>query len=108
MKLVSGKRRGLRKTLVKRREKDQDWTKHLEKEWEHLVSIGPQVEEGLRSRYRRMISEWVASEKLPILRGTFEKVIEGKEYPSTGVDEAIENCYSCLFMKSTELEASQS
>lgn len=55
-----------------------------------------------------MISEWVASEKLLILQGTFEKVIEGKEDPSTGVDEATEDCYSCLFMKSTELEASQS
>ncbi|KAM9586750.1 uncharacterized protein ACIBXB_006478 [Morphnus guianensis] len=107
-KLVSDKRRGLHKTLVKRREKDQDWTKHLEKEWEHLVNIGLQVEEGLRSHYRRVISEWVASEKLPILQGTFEKVIEGKEDPSTGVDEAIEDYYSCPFMKSTELEASQS
>lgn len=62
---------------------------------------------GLRSHYWRVIYEWLTSEKLPILQGIFEKVIEGKDAPSTLVDEAIEDCYSCLFMKSTELKASQ-
>lgn len=34
-------------------------------------------------------------------------MIEGKEDSSTLIDEVVEDCYSCLFMKSTELKASQ-
>lgn len=69
---------------------------------------GLQVDGGLRSRYWKTISERLTPKKLPILQGISEKVIEGKEDPSTLVDEAMDGCYSCLTMKSTELRVSQS
>lgn len=61
----------------------------------------------LRSHYWRLIPDMLASEKLLILWGPFEKETEGKEDPSTLIDEVVEDCYSCPFIKSTKLIASQ-
>ncbi|GAB0190072.1 basic proline-rich protein-like [Grus japonensis] len=91
----------------KEKGKDFEWRKHIEKEGEHPVDIGPREEGGLRSHYQRVIADWLTSEKLPILQGTFETVIEGKEDPGILVDEAVVDCYSCLLMRSTEPKASQ-
>ncbi|GAB0186306.1 mitochondrial enolase superfamily member 1 [Grus japonensis] len=106
-KQISDKRRGLHKSPVKKRDKDLEWKQHLEKESEQLVGMGTREEGGLRSHYRRVIADWLSSEKLPILRGTFKKVIEGKEDPGILVDEAVVDCYSCLLMRSAELKVSQ-
>lgn len=63
------------------------------------------LEGELRSQYQRVISDCLASEKLSILWGIFEKVV--KENPLILVNKVFEDSCSCLFKKSTELKASQ-
>ena len=71
-KQISDKRRDLHKSPVKKG-KDQGQKKHLElegehlAEGEHLVCVGSETEGGLKSRYRKTVSEWVTSGKLSIL-----------------------------------------
>jgi len=63
-KQISDKRRGLHKSPVKRREKDQEKQKYFESERLHLTGIESRLDGGLRSHYRKVISDWVTSGKL--------------------------------------------
>lgn len=50
---------------------------------------------------RKVISEWLTSDKLPILQGIYRKVTEGEEDPALLIADVSEFCYACLFAKST-------
>ena len=106
-KQISDKRRGLHKSPVKRRKKDQEKRKYLENEELHLMDIESRSERGLRSHYRKVVSDWITSDKLTVLRGIFEKVIEGEKDLPTLIDEATKDRCACLFFKSHELNAAQ-
>ena len=111
-KQISDKRQDLHKSPVKKG-KDQGRKEHLElegehlAEGEHLVCVGSEMEGGLRSHYRKTISERVTSGKLSILHGMFQRVIEGEEDLTTVADKAMEDCFARLAFKSSELKAGQ-
>jgi len=47
--------------------KDLDWKKHLCEEGEHQDDVGLHGEGGLKSHYRKVIVEWLTSDKIPVL-----------------------------------------